>query len=144
MLGKELDDALLRHLQENARLSVAELSRRLSVSRSTVSDRLERLQRLGVIRGFTVLLGEESARHRVRAHVMVNVSTGQASGLVRSLRRIPGVLRAYAVSGIYDFIVLVEADSTEQLDGVLDQVRELHGVERTLTSIILSTKFEVG
>lgn len=141
MLGKDLDDALLYHLQQNARMSIAELARLLSVSRSTVTDRIARLEQRGVIRGYTVVLGEEAARRRVRAHIMVNVSTGHATSLVRSLRRMPSVLRAYAVSGIYDLIVVAEADSTEELDRVLDAVRELDGVERTLTSVILSTKF---
>lgn len=142
MPGKDLDDALLQHLQQNARVTIAQLSRRLGVSRSTVTDRVERLEQRGIIRGYTVVLGEEAARRRVRAHIMVNVSTGQSSSLVRELRRMPSILRAYAVSGIYDLIVVAEADSTEDLDEVLDRVRELDGVESTLTSVVLSTKFE--
>lgn len=142
MPGKDLDDALLQHLQQNARVTIAQLSRRLAVSRSTVTDRIERLEQRGIIRGYTVVLGEEATRRRVRAHIMVNVSTGQSSSLVRELRRMPSILRAYAVSGIYDLIVVAEADSTEDLDEVLDRVRELDGVESTLTSVVLSTKFE--
>lgn len=142
MIGKTLDDALLRHLQQNARITIAELSRLLSVSRSTVTDRMTRLEQRGVIRGYTVVLGDEAARRRVRAHIMVNVSAGHAGSLVHALRRMPRVLRAYAVSGIYDLIVIAEADTTEELDTVLDSVRELAGVERTLTSVVLSTKFE--
>ncbi|TCO78378.1 Lrp/AsnC family transcriptional regulator [Chromatocurvus halotolerans] len=142
MPGKDLDDALLQHLQQNARVTIAQLSRRLAVSRSTVTDRIERLEQRGIIRGYTVVLGEEATRRRVRAHIMVNVSTGQSSSLIRELRRMSSILRAYAVSGIYDLIVVAEADSTEDLDEVLDRVRELDGVESTLTSVVLSTKFE--
>lgn len=142
MISKELDDALLQHLQQNARITIAELSRLLSVSRSTVTDRIARLEQRGIIRGYTVLLGDEAARRRVRAHIMINLSAGHATSLVSALRRMPRILRAYAVSGIYDLIVIAEADSTEELDSVLDRVRELAGVERTLTSVLLSTKFE--
>jgi len=142
MPGKDLDDALLQHLQRNARVSIAQLSRRLAVSRSTVTDRIERLEQRGIIRGYTVVLGEEAARRRVRAHIMVNVSTGQSSSLVRELRRMPSILRAYAVSGIYDLIVVAEAESTEDLDDVLDRVREQDVEESTLTSVVLSTKVE--
>lgn len=142
MIGKSLEDALLQHLQQNARLSIAELSRLLSVSRSTVTDRIASLEQRGIIRGYTLVLGDEAARRRVRAHIMINVSAGHASSLVHALRRMPRVLRAYAVSGIYDLIVIAEADSTEELDTVLDTVRALAGVERTLTSVLLSTKFE--
>lgn len=142
MLGKDLDEALLHQLQQNARVSIAELARLLSVSRSTVTERIARLEKRGIIRGYTVVLGEDVVRRRVRAHIMVNVSAGHATGLVRALRRVPAILRAYAVSGIYDLIVIAEADSTEELDAALDHVRELEGVERTLTSVVLSTKFE--
>lgn len=142
MPSKDLDDALLQHLQQNARVTIAQLARRLGVSRSTVTDRIERLEQRGIIRGYTVVLGEKVARRRVRAHIMVNVSPGQSNSLVRELRRMPSILRAYAVSGIYDLIVVAEADSTEDLDEVLDRVRELDGVESTLTSVVLSTKFE--
>ncbi|MEQ8514757.1 MAG: Lrp/AsnC family transcriptional regulator [Chromatocurvus sp.] len=142
MLGKDLDDGLLHQLRQNARMSVSELSRLLCVSRSTVTDRIDRLEKRGIIRGYTVVLGEAAGQRRVRAHIMVNVSAGHATSLVRALRRMPSVLRAYAVSGIYDLIVIAQADSTEELDAVLDSVRELDGVERTLTSVVLSTKFE--
>ncbi|MFN2327351.1 MAG: Lrp/AsnC family transcriptional regulator [Chromatocurvus sp.] len=142
MLSKDLDDALLQHLKQNARVTIARLSRLLGVSRSTVTDRIERLEQRGIIRGYTVVLGDEAGRRRVRAHIMVNVSAGLANSLVRELRRMPSILRAYAVSGIYDLIVVAEADSTEELDEVLDRVREMDGVESTLTSVVLSTKFE--
>jgi len=142
MLSKDLDDALLQHLKQNARVTIARLSRLLGVSRSTVTDRIERLEQRGIIRGYTVVLGDEAARRRVRAHIMVNVSAGLAGSLVRELQRMPSILRAYAVSGIYDLIVVAEADSTEELDEVLDRVREMDGVESTLTSVVLSTKFE--
>ena len=142
MLSKDLDDALLQHLKQNARVTIARLSRLLGVSRSTVTDRIERLEQRGIIRGYTVVLGDEAGRRRVRAHIMVNVSAGLAGSLVRELQRMPSILRAYAVSGIYDLIVVAEADSTEELDEVLDRVREMDGVESTLTSVVLSTKFE--
>jgi DNA-binding Lrp family transcriptional regulator len=141
MAERDLDEALLHELRRNARLSVSELARLLDISRSTVSDRLQRLERRGVIKGYTIVPGDALAERRVRAHVMVNTSAGQGNRLITALKRMPNIQRAYAVSGIYDLIVIAEADSTGELDAVLDALRELEGVEGTLTSVILSTKF---
>ena len=61
---------------------------------------------------------------------------------VIKLKQFPQITKAYAVSGIYDLIVILEAQSTEELDGVLDQIRGLEGIKDTLTNVVLSTKFE--
>lgn len=58
------------------------------------------------------------------------------------LKQIPQLVKAYTVSGIYDLIILLEAESTGELDEVLDTIRALEGIKDTLTSVVLSTKFD--
>lgn len=58
------------------------------------------------------------------------------------LKQIPQLVKAYTVSGIYDLIILLEAESTGELDEVLDIIRGLEGIKDTLTSVVLSTKFD--
>ena len=53
------------------------------------------------------------------------------------------VVAVYAVSGIYDMITSVRAETTEELDKTLDDIGSLPGMEKTTTSIILSKKYEV-
>ncbi len=142
MLGDASDKRLLSLLRHNSRASIAELARKLGWSRSTVKDRLDRLENTGVIKGYSLVLGEEFTRGHVSAHVMVKLETFKSAHIIRSLKQVPQITRAYAVSGIYDLIVLMEAESTGELDRVLDGVRELDGIKDTLTSVVLSTKFE--
>lgn len=141
MIIDPTDEALLRLLRENARLPAAELARRLKLSRTTVQSRLERLERHGVIDGYTVRLAQPFARTMIRAQVLITVAPKSAARAEAALRRIPQIAALYSVSGMYDLIALIEAVSVEQMDQAIDEIGALEGIERTMSSIILSTKF---
>ena len=136
------DDALLGLLTEDARLSTAALARRLGVDRSTVQARLERLERSGVIRGYTVRLGTLSPARRVQAHAMIQVEPQQQAVVERKLKEMPAVTTLLTVSGGFDLIAMLAAESTEALDAALDELRACPGVKATSTSIVLSRRFE--
>jgi len=138
----EADLTLLSLLRENARASTAELARRLGVSRTTVQSRIERLERRGVIAGYGVRLSPEYEQTLVRAHVLVTVTPKLADRVVASLRAITSVRTVHSVSGNFDMIVIVESPSIGDLDGLIDRIGALEGVERTLSSIILSTRID--
>jgi DNA-binding Lrp family transcriptional regulator len=136
-----VDEALLRLLRENARLATAELARLLKLSRTTVQSRIERLERQGVIEGYTVRLAQPFARTLIRAQVLITVAPKSAARAEAGLRRIAQITALYSVSGMYDLIALVEAISVEQMDRAIDEIGALEGIERTVSSIVLSTKF---
>lgn len=136
------DDALIALLRENARMPVAELARRLGVSRTTAQSRLERLERSGVIAGYGVRLSAEHEEGLVRAHILVTVPPKQSAAVAAELGRIPQVRTLHSVSGNFDMIIVVEARSVSELDALVDRIGALDGVERTLSSIILSTRID--
>lgn len=136
------DRALIELLSANSRESVAELARKLKLSRSTVKDRIERLETRGIITGYTVRFSEEYAVGQIQAHVMISSDPKLAAQIVRNLRQIAAVKSLYAVNGIYDMIAIVSTESTRSLDQTLDQIGDMEGIEKTVSSIILSTKFE--
>jgi DNA-binding Lrp family transcriptional regulator len=138
----DADEQLVALLKENARLSTAALARRLGVARSTVQSRLERLERSGVIRGYTVELGPGARARQVQAHAMIAVEPQQQSSVERKLKGMPAVAGLLTVSGSYDLIAMLAAESTEALDAALDELRSCPGVKSTSTSIILSCRFE--
>jgi DNA-binding Lrp family transcriptional regulator len=138
----DADEQLLALLKENARLSTAALARRLGVARSTVQSRLERLERSGVIRGYTVELGPGARARQVQAHAMIAVEPQQQSSVERKLKAMPAVAGLYTVSGSYDLIAMLAAESTGALDVALDELRSCPGVKSTSTSIVLSRRFE--
>lgn len=138
----DTDKALLARLRENARAPVAELARALGLSRTTVQSRITRLERSGVVAGYTVKLADAYARGEVQAYVMITVSPRKSPVVTAAARRLPEVRRLESVSGPFDLMALVAAPDMRELDRVIDALGELEGVERTTSSIVLSTKVD--
>jgi DNA-binding Lrp family transcriptional regulator len=136
------DEHLLALLRDNARLSTSELARQMGVSRTTVQNRLERLEREGVIAGYTVRTGEAYERSLIRAQVMITVAPKKAGGVVAALRKIDEVRKLHSVGGSFDMIADVAARDVGALDEIIDSIGALDGVERTMSSIILSTRID--
>jgi len=136
------DELLLSVLRENARASTAEIARRLQLSRTTVQSRIERLEREGVIRGYTVRMGDDFESGRIRAHILITVLPKQMAAVVKALREVPEVRSLHSVSGTHDLVAMGVAPGVHDMDVLTDRIGAIDGVERTTSSIILSTKFE--
>ncbi|MFT3761765.1 MAG: Lrp/AsnC family transcriptional regulator [Pseudoxanthomonas sp.] len=136
------DERLLSILRENARASTAEIARRLDLSRTTVQNRIERLERQGVIGGYTVRVHDDYERSRIRAHILITVLPKQMAAVSKALKAMPEVRVLHSVSGPFDLIALAVVGSVEEMDVLTDRIGAIDGVERTTSSIILSTKFE--
>jgi DNA-binding Lrp family transcriptional regulator len=134
---------LLALLRTDARLPATSLAARLGVSRGAVQQRLARLERDGIIVGYTAILGPSVAPlGLLRAHVLIEVGARDLPRLVAQLKGRSDVRRCYTASGQFDLLVMIESGSTEQLDATLDWIGAIPGVRRTVTSLLLSTKFE--
>ena len=140
----KIDKNLLALLRINARLSTSELARRLGISRSTVQSRLKRLENRKVISAYTVQYGREYEGTLIRAHVLLQVSQKLTGKAYVILKKMPEITSLYAISGEYDLIAIVTAESTEELSRLLDDIANLAGIERTNSSVILETKFARG
>jgi len=140
----ELDRSLVALLQENARDSVASLARRLGVARTTVLARIERLERTQVIAGYGVRLGQDVLDASIQAWVGLIIAPKHGADVQRRLAKMPEVQLLCAVSGEYDYVAWLRADSPERLNDLLDQIGAMTGVERTTTSIVLARKVDRG
>ncbi|MBU6444614.1 MAG: Lrp/AsnC family transcriptional regulator [Alphaproteobacteria bacterium] len=141
MTRHDTDARLLALLRANAREPTASLARKLGLARSTVQERIARLERDGTIRGYTVRLAEGAERQKIRAIVMISADPKQADRVGAELKRMAEVRSLSAVAGAYDMMALVEADTTAKMDASLDRIGKAAGVARTVSSIILSEKF---
>jgi DNA-binding Lrp family transcriptional regulator len=135
------DQDLLHLLQANARAPVAELARKLGLSRTTVQDRLRRLEEQGVIAGYGVRL-TRMAEAGLSAWVSVSVEARQQLAVAKALSHMKGIALLQAVSGKMDFVALVRAAAAEEMDGILDAITLLPGVKAIETAVILSTKLD--
>ena len=135
------DKELIALLSTNSREGTANLARLLGMSRTTVTSRIERLEKRGVIRGYTIQFSEDYERGRIQAQVMISSDPKSSAQIVRSLKKIPAIRALHAINGVYDMLALISAESTQHLDQVLDLVGNTEGISKTTSSIILSTKF---
>lgn len=138
---RDTDAKLIALLKANAREPTASLARKLDLARSTVQERIARLEREGTIRGYTVRLAEEAEVRRLRAIVMISADPRQAERASTELKRMPEVRSLAAVAGAYDMIAIVETDTPDRMDAVIDRIGKASGVARTVSSIVLSEKF---
>ena len=138
------DSALYTLLRKDARQSVSELARILGVSRSTVQDRIARLEDRGFIRGYTIREGRDIAGRAVQALVTLKVKPKAQEEVIAYCRGQENVIALYTIAGEFDIAAVLRADTTAALDKALDAIALQGGVERTQTSVVLSTKFERG
>ena len=136
------DEQLLSLLRENARASTAQIARRLKLSRTTVQSRIERLEREGVISGYTVRTDDSFERGHIRAHIMITVLPRQMAAVVEALRAMPEIRALHSVSGPSDLMAVGVVPTVEAMDELTDRIGMVDGVERTTSSIVLSTKFD--
>ncbi|MBF0892442.1 Lrp/AsnC family transcriptional regulator [Gluconobacter sp. LMG 1744] len=137
-----LDQALLDILRRNARTPTAALARRLGISRTTLQGRMERLERQGHIRGYTLV--ENTDDDLLRAHVSIVITPRHSQKVERDLKTLPELRELHAVSGASDLIALLGAATTEAINRAIDDIGQMEGVERTVSAIILSTRFRRG
>lgn len=137
----KIDVILLTALQEEGRLRLEDLARRVELAPSSVHDRLRRLQRDGVIRRWTIDVAPESFGLSVQAFVGVRASR-PCSELVSALEQISEIEECQSVAGQLSMILKLRASSTEHLLDIIERLRQIPGVESTETTIVLKTLFE--
>ena len=138
------DRALISLLQANARESTANPARKLGLARTTVVARLARLERDGVIVGYTLRLGMDDDRPQVRAFVGITLQPKSSRDVMSRLAQLPDLLQLSSVSGEFDCIALLRTETTARLDAVLDQIGAIDGVMKTTTSVELALRIDRG
>jgi len=134
----DTDRQLIALLRDDARASVASLAKKLRVARGTVQNRLARLERDGVIVGYTVRLRPHVEEQRIRALTTIAVEGNKTEAVLKALRGEPAVASLYSTNGRWDIVAELRADSLEAFDRVLARIRLIDGISNTETSLLLS------
>jgi DNA-binding Lrp family transcriptional regulator len=135
----DVDKQLLALLRQDARMSVVALAKHLRVARATVQNRVTRLEKGGVIVGYTVRLKPAAEPHQIRALMTIAVEGNRAKDVMTVLRGHPNVATIHSTNGRWDMIAELRADTLESFDRVLGAIRLIDGIANTETSILLST-----
>tara|TARA_B100001996_G_scaffold244585_1_gene189392 strand:+ start:6668 stop:7123 length:456 start_codon:yes stop_codon:yes gene_type:complete len=143
----QLDDTdrrLLAVLLEDARISQRGLAQKIGVAQGTITNRLRRLEELGVIKGYTVLLEPESIGWTMTVITGLRIEKGSMINVQQNIAADPRVFAVYDVTGDYDSMVLARVQSRKDLDDLTKTVFTLKGVQRSFTQVVLNTVKEDG
>lgn len=133
------DQKLLLLLRNNARTPVVELARKLGLSRATVQNRMSRLERDGVIRGYTVVVGADQDLPVVRALMSLSCENAEEKSVISNLRGHPNVTAVHHTTGRWDLIAEIRAESLASFNSIVGALRLIDGVTATETSLLLDS-----
>ncbi|MCU0513398.1 MAG: Lrp/AsnC family transcriptional regulator [Anaerolineae bacterium] len=139
----QLDRAILEELQVNGRISVADLGRKVHLSPPAVYQRIKRMERAGLIRGYHAQIDAQQAGYDVLCFIRLSLqphNREQLDALHERIRRLPEVLECYHTAGSYDVLLKVQVPDHRALDALVkEQLMTVPGVDKLETSIALST-----
>lgn len=130
----DTDRKILDYLKENGRAPFTDIADELGVSEGTVRNRVEKMQENGEIERFTVDLDLETS---MEAIVMVDVTTERTISEI--VEEFPRDLEISEVAGEHDLVVQIGREDREELNGTIDDIRQVDGVEHTLTFSVLKS-----
>ena len=136
------DRKIIAELAADSRLPTSILARRLGIARSTLQSRIVRLEKSGIIKGYSLRLGEDAREGRIVATVLVQIEPKMNASVLSRLRAITDVEVAHTTSGRFDLILQVASASTAELDVLLDRIGMIDGVKSSESLIHLTTKFD--
>ncbi len=139
-----IDRELLALLQANARESVTTLGKKLGIARTTVIARMERLQTGGVITGYSVRFNQATLEKSLQAYVGLSAEPRAGRDVLKRLAKMPEIKLVCSVSGEFDYVAWIRADSPNALDRLLDEIGETAGVSKTTTSVVLAERINRG
>jgi DNA-binding Lrp family transcriptional regulator len=129
------DENIIGYLKEYSRESFVDIGKKLKLSESAVRRRVKNLVDSGIIKKFTVELGEENATSAI---VLVSVdSTTDTSKVSLKLVKLEGVKTVYEITGQYDITTIISASNIAEINSTIDALRKIPGVVDTNTVIIL-------
>ena len=144
----DIDKQIIVLLQENARISNREIAKRVGLTATPTIERVKRLEREGVIKGYTAVLEKEKVGKGMTVFVKVTLSVHQMSlldGFIEVVRGIPEILSCYHTTGQSDFLLQVVATDIADYERLLrDKLTTLPDVQRLETTMVLRAIKEDG
>ena len=133
----KFDLAIIEQLKINARVSVSAIAEQVALSRSSVSERIKKMEKSGVIRGYQVLL-TESQKEGVSVYFEIQHQCAKCSELVGHFRQIPEVVTCHGITGEMDLLVFVKADSMRRIHEIREYFDGMEDIVKIKTHVVMS------
>jgi Lrp/AsnC family leucine-responsive transcriptional regulator len=139
----ETDLRILEFLQDNARMKRNELAEKIGLSLPSVTDRMNKLEELGVIERFITKLNHKSLGKDITAFIFVGSdSSAHYKEFIQHAHSTPEVLECHSITGDGSHILKIRTENTSSLEKLLARIQSWKGVRSTRTSIVLSSHKE--
>lgn len=133
----KFDLAIIDQLRKNARVSISAIAEEVALSRSSVSERIKKLEKNNVIRGYQVLL-TESQKEGVSAYFEIQHQCAKCSEIIPHFRQIPEVVTCHGISGDMDLLVFIKADSMRRIHQIREQLDGMGEIIKIKTHVVMS------
>ena len=138
----DIDREVLRHLQQDARMTNAELARRVDLSPPGLQKRLRKLEESGIIEGYATIVSREAVGYDMLCFVqatLVRHVPEAVSSFKNAVKAMPEVLECYHLTGEYDYLLKVVLHNRKHLERfILETLTPIPGMDRVRTSLVLS------
>jgi DNA-binding Lrp family transcriptional regulator len=135
----EIDRKILSEYLNNAKLSFREVASKIGVAVGTVLSRTRKMEKEGLIKGYSVILDHEKLGYELTVVTEVTVSKGKLLDMEREMAKMPNICAVYDVTGLTDAIVVAKFRNREELSKFTKAILAMPFIERTNTHIVLTT-----
>jgi len=135
----ETDVKILKTLTSDARLSSRQIAKRCGISIGTVLSRIKKMEKDGIIKGYSALLDQEKLGYELTVVSDITVSKGRLLEVENEIARLPNVCCVYDVTGLVDAVIIAKFKNREELSKFTKRLLSLPYVERTDTHVVLTT-----
>lgn len=133
-----LDERIIEQLRTDGRKSYRDIARSLSISLSTVSNRIKTLEKDGVIRGYSAIVDPEKLGYTLTAIINLKISGGKLLEVQRIIAKDPHVQAVFDITGDWDSMIRAHFKETRDLNAFIKRILTIPEVERTNTQLILN------
>lgn len=134
------DIKILNCLRKNARANASEIAEKVEMSVSAVIERIKKLEVSGIIKGYTLVLDNEALGKDITATVSIGIEHPRFNkGFIDFVNRNNHIVECHYITGDFDFLLKVQADSTSAFEKILNDIKSVPGISLTRTNIVLST-----
>ena len=135
----EIDKKIIKVLEDDARTSLRKISELVKVSLGTVSNRVKKMEKNGVIKGYSVILDPDQIGWELNVVIGLRIQKGRLIEIQEKIAKDSRVHGVYDVTGDFDSMVIARAKNRNVLDDLSKNVLSIDGVERSITHLVLNT-----
>lgn len=135
-----IDVRILEVLQENARVSISELSKQVNLSLSAVSERLKKLENSNIIEQYTTVLNPAAMEKELSAIMMISMEDPSDTAEFRRLvQELDEILECHYITGTYDYVLKITTKNMATLELLMNKIKSIKSIKHTETNVIFST-----